>query len=254
MKLGLVTYNLAKSWDVPTIIKNCRETGFSGVELRTTHAHGVEPTLGEAERAAVKEQFRAGGIEIAGLGTTCEYHSPDPEEVRRNIEATKDWVLLARDLGCPGVKVRPNGLQVDKGIPREQTLRQIGEALAECGAFAADHGVEIRLEVHGRDTQDPRNLRAILDVAGPQVYACWNSNPGEVVNGSIKANFALLRDRIRLVHMRNLYEPDYPWRELLQLLKGTGYQGYTLIESGRETSDPFMVMSYCRALWEEMLR
>ena len=42
MKLGLVTYNMAKDWDVPTIIENCVETVFSGVELRTTHSHGVE--------------------------------------------------------------------------------------------------------------------------------------------------------------------------------------------------------------------
>ena len=42
MKLGLVTYNMAKDWDIPTIINNCTETGFEGVELRTTHAHKVE--------------------------------------------------------------------------------------------------------------------------------------------------------------------------------------------------------------------
>src|SRR5438874_12179260 len=36
-KLGLVTYELAKDWDIDTIIKNCEATGFEGVELRTTH-------------------------------------------------------------------------------------------------------------------------------------------------------------------------------------------------------------------------
>ena len=57
MKLGLVTYNMAKDWDVPTIIEKCVETGFKGVELRTTHAHGVEVELSPSERAAVKRQF-----------------------------------------------------------------------------------------------------------------------------------------------------------------------------------------------------
>ena len=42
MKLGLVTYNLANEWDLETIEKNCTETGFEGVELRTGHGHGVE--------------------------------------------------------------------------------------------------------------------------------------------------------------------------------------------------------------------
>ena len=58
MHLGLVTYNLAKDWDVPTIIRHCTATRFEGVELRTTHAHGVEVTLSPAQRAEVKQRFR----------------------------------------------------------------------------------------------------------------------------------------------------------------------------------------------------
>ena len=77
MKLGLVTYNMAKDWDVPTIIENCVETGFSGVELRTTHAHGVEVDLSADERAAVKQQFADSPIEIAGLGSAYDYHATD---------------------------------------------------------------------------------------------------------------------------------------------------------------------------------
>ena len=49
MKLGLVTYNMAKEWDIPTIIEHCEATGFQGVELRTTHAHNVEVNLSAAE-------------------------------------------------------------------------------------------------------------------------------------------------------------------------------------------------------------
>ena len=64
-EVGLVTYNMAKDWDVPTIIENCVETEFSGVELRTTHAHGVEVDLSTSERAAVKQQFADSPIEIA---------------------------------------------------------------------------------------------------------------------------------------------------------------------------------------------
>ena len=45
ISLRTVTYNLAKDWDVPTLIKNCEEAKFEGVELRTSHAHGVEVTL-----------------------------------------------------------------------------------------------------------------------------------------------------------------------------------------------------------------
>ena len=42
LKLGTVTYNIAKDWDLPTLIKNLTDVGLDGVELRTTHKHGVE--------------------------------------------------------------------------------------------------------------------------------------------------------------------------------------------------------------------
>ena len=42
MKLGLVTYQWAKNWDLPTFIANCEKTGLLGVELHVDHAHGVE--------------------------------------------------------------------------------------------------------------------------------------------------------------------------------------------------------------------
>ena len=67
MRLGLVSYNLARGWDLATVIGNCEETGFEGVELRTTHAHGVEVEMSVAERAEVASRFADSAVTIAGL-------------------------------------------------------------------------------------------------------------------------------------------------------------------------------------------
>ena len=61
LKLGLMTYNLAKEWDIETIIKNCSETGFKHVELRTTHAHGIEVTTPKQQRLEAKKRFEDSG-------------------------------------------------------------------------------------------------------------------------------------------------------------------------------------------------
>lgn len=248
MKLGLVTYQIGKDMDVPTLIKTCEETGFEGVELRTTHAHSVEVTLSADERGDVRKTFADSSVELAGLGSAFEYHSADPAEVRQNIDGTKEYVDLAADVGCLGVKVRPNGFP--EGKSEEETLRQIGEALRECGEYAQEKGVQIRLEVHGRGTQYVPHIRTILDVADhANVVACWNSNQPEVEDGSIAQHFELLRGRIGLVHCRDLCLSNYPWQELFGLLYGSGYRGYVLIEAP-ETSDPVRVMSYIRALFD----
>ena len=251
MKLGIVTYNIGKDWDLDTLIANCEGTGFDGVELRTTHEHGVEVELSAAERAAVRKRFDESKVEIVGLGSAFEYDAIDPEELKQHIEGTKEYIRLAHDLGVSGIKVRPNKIHVDEGVEIETTLEQIGVSLAECGEFARDLGVQIRLEVHGRTTSDPANIRKIMDYADhDNVFVCWNSNMTDLVDGSIDGNFASLQEYIRLVHITELWN-EYPWSRLFELLRQSGYTGFCLAEIPA-SADAIRLMCYYRALWRAL--
>ena len=244
MKLGTVTYNLAKDWDVPTIIKNCAEAKFQGVELRTSHAHGVEVTLTKPQREEVKKQFRDSPVELMGLGSAFDFH---PAKLRADIASTKEYAVLAQDVGAPGVKVRPNGLP--KEVPKEKTLEQIGKSLREIGEFAAGHDVQIRLEVHGSETSQVPNIKTIMDVADHKnVGVCWNSNQSDLDGEGFDHNFNLLKNKIFSVHMRDLYLDEYPFRKLLTGLNESGFSGYCLAEIP-ESKDPLRVMKYFRSLW-----
>ncbi len=246
--LGLVTYNLAKDWDVDTLIKNCEATGFEGTELRTTHRHGVEPTLSKARRAEVRKRFDDSRVKLVSLGSTCSFQSPDPAEVERNIQSAREFCELAHDVGAIGVKVRPNGFPPD--VPHEKTLDQIGHALAKCGDIARDNGVEIWLEVHGRGTQQPRNIHRIMTVANhPAVGICWNSNPPDVIGGSVRENFDLIGPWLRNCHIHELWDPEYPYHELFALFRSVGYTRYTMAEI-QESCEPIRLMHYYRKLWE----
>ena len=231
-QLGLVTYNVAKDWDLPTVLKNCKGAGVAAVECRTTHKHGVEPTLTAEQRTEVKKQFADTGVLFWGCGSVCEFHSEDAAVVKKNVEECKRFVDLVKDLGGKGVKVRPNG--VGKGMTVEQACTQIGKALAECGKAAADAGVEIWVEVHGpkESTALPKNIKAIMDACGhTAVGATWNSNPTDVVDGKLDESFDLLKAHIKSCHINDL-GGKYPYRELFAKLKGVGYDRYTLCEVG----------------------
>lgn len=248
---GTVTYNIARDWDLETLIKRCEKAKLAAVELRTTHKHGVEPSLGPEERKKVRARFEDTPVKLLSLGSTCEFHSPEAEVVKRNIAVAGDFIRLAHDVGALGVKVRPNGLATDKGIPKEATLKQIGSALAACGAIAEPLGVEVWLEVHGKETSQPANIRAILDACGhPAVGITWNSNDTDVEAGSVQGAFNLLGRDIRCVHLRDLYV-DYPFAELFFLLRRMGYDRYTLAEIP-ESPDPDRVLAYFVALWEAL--
>jgi sugar phosphate isomerase/epimerase len=247
MHLGMVTYEIGKDWDVPAIIKNCKAAKFEGVELRTTHKHGVEVSLSKEQRAEVRKQFEGSGVELMGLGSAFDYHTPDQAQLRKDIEATKAYILLAHDVGADGVKVRPNAFP--KEVPKEKTIEQIGRSLRELGEFGAQYGIQIRLEVHGSETNYVPNAKKILDAADHKnVGACWNSNDSDLAGEGFDFNFNLLKDRIFSVHMRDLYLENYPFRKLLTRLNEIGFKGYCLAEIP-SSDDAVRVMKYYRALW-----
>jgi sugar phosphate isomerase/epimerase len=254
LHLGLVTYNVAKAWDLDTVLRLVSEAGLEGVEFRSTHAHGVEPSLSSTERAVVRRKCEVAGMKQVSLGTACEFQSPDAAVVRKNVQEVREWVRLARDLGARGIKVRPNGLP--EGVPVEKTLAQIGGALTECGEFAADHDVEIWVEVHGQGTKEPANMRRIMDACGhPAVGITWNSNDSDVEGGSVKESFDLLQPFIRCCHITDLWS-DYPYAELFSLLNASGYDRFTLCEYADPVpaSEGAAWLGRYRSRWEELQR
>lgn len=235
-----------------TIIRNLGAAGFEAVELRTGHKHGVEPALTAPERTAVRKRFESSKVRLLSFGTTCEFQSPDEALRRKNVEEGKRWIELAHDTGAWGVKVRPNGLP--EGVTEAVTVERIAACLRELGDFGAGRGVEIWMEVHGKGTQNPPVSAAIMKAAKhEQVGVCWNSNPTDLVNGSSKPGFELLQPYIRSVHINELANPAYPWRELFTLLRQSRYERYTLCEA-QESREPERFLRWYAALWREQNR
>jgi sugar phosphate isomerase/epimerase len=248
-RLGCVTYNLLKDLDLEGVIRTLETAGYAAVELRTGHLHGVEPSLGVEERKRVRERFERSKIKLTSYGTTCEFQSAEPAERNKQIDLAKAFVDLARDTGAMGVKVRPNGFP--NGVPRDTTIQNIGAGLREVGEYGQSKGIEIWMEVHGTGTQEPQASSDILHAAAHRnVGACWNSNPTDVQDGSVKRAFALLGPYIRSVHITELAS-TYPWREFFTLLRESGYERYTLAEV-TDSKDLERFLRYYRALWEQL--
>ena len=83
----------------------------------------------------------------------------------------------------------------------------------------------------------------------------WNSNPGEVRDGSVRAAFDLLRPYLRHCHINDLWG-SYPYRELFSLFRAAGYDRYTLCEVGTPVhpEDGALFYRCYRGLWRELAR
>jgi sugar phosphate isomerase/epimerase len=252
MKFGLVTYLWAQDWDLKTIIENCEKTGYHGVELRTQHAHKVETNLTASERADVRKRFKDSTVTCVGYGSNFEYHSPDKAELRKNIEQTKEYIKLCKDIGATGIKVKPNN--IPDGVPKEKTVSQIAASLNEVGKFANDFGLLVRVEVHGTHTQEIPVMKSIFDeVTEKNVRVCWNSNDVDLQPPGLEANFNTLKKWFGdTVHVRELNMNDYPYQQLFDLFRGIHYDGWILLEARTNPTDRIAAMKEQLAVFNKI--
>ena len=231
IQFGLVTYMWGADWDLPTLIKNCETAKVLAVELRIEHAHKVDISLTPEQRATVRKMFEDSPVDLLGMGTNFEFHSPDEDDLKKNIEGAKQYIKLSHDLGATGVKVKPNALPKD--VPEEKTLAQIGKALAELGDYSLGFGQEIRLEVHGKESSELPHIKTIMDEANrDNVRICWNSNDTDLNGAGLEANFALVKDYLgHTVHIRGVNQSNYPLDRLAKLLVEADYEGHVCLEA-----------------------
>ncbi len=252
MKFGLVTYQWGRDWDLPTLIANCEKAKVLGVELRTTHAHGVEPNLNAQQRSEVKKRFKDSPVVLVGLGSNERFDDPDPAKLKKAIEATKAFVKLSHDVGGSGVKVKPDSFH--EGVPHEKTIEQIGKSLNMLAAFSAEYGQQIRLEVHGDFARLPV-MKKVLEVTDhPNVAICWNCNPQDLDGKGLEYNFNLVKERFgATAHVREMNVGTYPYQALMTLFVKMGYKGWVLLEAHSELKGGVEAIVEQHDLWKRMI-
>jgi sugar phosphate isomerase/epimerase len=252
IQLGLCTYQWGLGWDLPTLIAKCEEAQVLGVELRTQHKHGVEPSLGPQQRREVKRRFAQSSVTLVGIGSNQCFDSPDPAKLKLSIEGAKAFLQLSHDCGASGTKVKPNDFH--PGVPHEKTIEQIGRSLNTLGKFAADLGQQVRLEVHGTCAGLP-TIKQIMDIADhPSVAVCWNCNAREDLAGEgLEYSFNLVKDRLgATLHIHELAGGSYPYAQLFKLLAKANYKGWALLECSSKPKDAVAALRQQRAAFDRL--
>lgn len=253
IRFGFVTYLWGRDWDLPTLIAHLTACETLGVELRTEHAHKVEPTLTAEERRDVRKRFEDSPVKLVSLGTNEAFDSPDAGKLKQSLERAKSFLTLGHDVGASGVKFKPNDFH--KGVDRQVTIEQIGRSLNELGAFGADLGQEVRLEVHGTCCELP-TIQAIMEVASHKnVKVCWNCNDEDLKGDGLEGNFNRVKARLgATVHVRELNLGTYPYPDLMRLLVKQDYAGWVCLEARTEPKDRVAALREQRAVFLDLLK
>jgi hypothetical protein len=70
--------------------------------------------------------------------------------------------------------------------------------------------------------------------------------------GNIENNFNLLKDKIEIVHINELWN-EYPWITLFRLLKKINFEGFCLAEI-LSNPEPERLLRYYKALFEAYVK
>ncbi len=141
-------------------------------------------------------------------------------------------------------------------MPREKTIEQIGKALNEVAAYGADYGQQIRVEVHGSGTSELPVIRDIFKIADHKnVAVCWNSNDEDLHGEGLEANFNMVKARFGdTCHVRELNDPKYPYKQLLQLFRSIDYAGWILLEARTDPKDKVAAMTEQKKIFDEFVQ
>lgn len=253
LKFGMVTYLWGKDWDLPTLIDNLTKAEVYGVELRIGHAHGVNIGMSKDQRKEVRKMFKDSKVEVLGIGTPLRLDHPDQSVLRETIDQARECIMLSNDIGGSGIRLQPNQFHAD--VPKSRTVDQIGRALNQLARIGAGVGQQIRLEVHGEETQEIDIIKDIMDVADhPNATVCWNSNPQDLNGRGLTGNFNLLRSRMGdIAHVRELDDPSYPYGDLMRLFIEMNYKGWIMLEGRTDPSDKIEALINQRKIFEEMV-
>jgi sugar phosphate isomerase/epimerase len=251
MKLSLLTYNMARSWELPRVIEMARAGGFAGIEFRAEakHQHGVELDTTTEQRREIRDRIQDAYLEIACIGLSSRFDTPSEAKRREVVDRTKQYVELAAAVGCRRLRVFGNDMPkqgVEEGSPppdRERVIRYVGDALLELASFAEPHGVDVLLEMHGQFNYWHFARGAVEHAGHPSLGLVYNCDPRDLVAGSVAATYERVRNLIRHVHM-HAFTRGYPYPELFALLQRDGYTGYLSSEIDAEvpTGEDYLLM------------
>jgi len=145
-KLSVTIYSLrdyvaSGKISVPRFIELMAELGAEGVDLGYYWKS-------EEEKLEAKRKLEELGLELPIYITATDFAKPSEEERKREVEKAKRVVDEAKSFGASKLRVHPGDLK--PGMDSSEAEKWVAESLAEVVDYAADEGIVIAMENHGR--------------------------------------------------------------------------------------------------------
>jgi len=138
-----------------------RETGFTAVDLTAYYIPGYPLTPSDELLYEIKRKAFRKGISFSGTGVRNDFTVSAPEELDRQIEHVKEWIMAASKLGAPNIRVF-DGKSDAGGQAAGPVRKQVADAFRECAVFGSRYGVNVAFQNHHDFTVDTGHIIDII--------------------------------------------------------------------------------------------
>jgi len=221
-----------------TAISLGRSWGYAGVELRLIDGELIDPAMPAADRAMVKRTAAEAGLPIVAVDSSIRLTDDESgAELRKFIALACEWESpLVRVFG---------GTLPDGDPDRQARLAAAARVLEATVPFAEQLGVAIGVETHDSFSASSVVAELLAMIPSPVVGAVWDSHhpcrmgqrPVEVWSDiGTRTLLAQVKDARRDAARADgwqlvlLGQGEVPVREMLELLRGGGYEGWISVE------------------------
>lgn len=149
LKLGAACISYLWKTSLSESLRSLADLGYRYVEVLSAPPHLWPRSMGEKERAEIRELAAAYGLEIIALNPTAQdlnMASTNPGIHAESVVQLKEQIRLAHDLGAKIVVMPPGRLHTLVPAPVERALQLARDAIRACLDDAAKYEVCFGLE------------------------------------------------------------------------------------------------------------
>ncbi|MBS7649688.1 sugar phosphate isomerase/epimerase, partial [Candidatus Bathyarchaeota archaeon] len=139
-------------------IEEAYRIGLDGVELTLYWL----PSKEKSYFRTLKRLSLSRGLSISCAGISTNFCNSNPSERRKNIEAVKEGLEIAHELGAPCLRVF--GGYVPEGVSVSDAMNWVVESIKSCIDYAEENGVIIAMENHGGITSRADDVIKIVEL------------------------------------------------------------------------------------------
>ena len=240
MQLSFMTW-ACPDWTLTEVLTAAIKYGYDSVEPRveTEHKHAIELDLTKKARKEVGATFADMGVACCCLATSRTFSSAEDDARRESVELTKRYVDLARDIGCPNLRIFGGG--TPEGKDYSAVKKYVAEAVRECALHAQQAGVYLCFETHDAYCRSADALEVVTRADNPHAAICWDVMHPFRMGENIAEAFENVKAHVRHCHVHDgtrpadggpggwelalMGEGDIPHDEAFRLLSGIGFEG-----------------------------